>query len=124
MHWAVGKNENAGICGAFLPKIEEAEAGELLLKRASVFGDDFLGDGMSEVGQAETVFGEVGKRTVETGEGIERVSVRDTTPGKHAFFLLGSGSPSRADAEIHAPFVADRGEIGWEDFDHGHIPRR
>jgi hypothetical protein len=52
----VGKDDDAGIGRAVLPEVEESKAGKLLLERTSVFGDDFLGDRMAEIGETEPVF--------------------------------------------------------------------
>ncbi len=56
VHGAFGEDDDAGIGGAILPKVEESEACELMLERAAVFGDHFLGDGVAEVGEAEAIF--------------------------------------------------------------------
>ena len=123
MHGTVGEDDDAGIRRAVLPEIEKAEAGELLFERASVFGDDFLGDGMAEVGEAEAFFGKVGEGAIETREGIEGEGVGDAALGEDAFFLLAGSGPARTDPEIDPAFVADGGEIGGEDLHHGHVAR-
>ena len=47
----------------------------------------------------------------------------DAALGEDAFFLLGGGGPARTNSEIDAAFVADGGQVGREDFDHGHVAR-
>jgi hypothetical protein len=95
--------ETAGVAdGDTVREVVEAEAGELLFKGASVFGDNFLGDGVAEVGEAEAVFGEIGEGAVETRKGIEGESVGDAALGEDAFFLLGGGGSARTNSEIDA----------------------
>jgi len=57
VHGPVGQDEYPGIRWAILAKVEEAQAGELLFERASVFSDDFFRHGMAQVGEAEAVLG-------------------------------------------------------------------
>jgi hypothetical protein len=56
VHGTVAKDDDAGVRRTVLPEVEEAKAGKLLFEGTSVFGDDFLGHGMAEVGEAEALF--------------------------------------------------------------------
>jgi hypothetical protein len=102
-------------------RFADEDDGKLLFERASVLSDDFLGDGMAEVSEAEPVFREIGERAIEARERIEGEGVGDAALSEDAFLLLGGGGPPWPDADMDAAFVADGGEIGRQDFDHSHI---
>ncbi|XXU64551.1 hypothetical protein WME78_38420 [Sorangium sp. So ce1097] len=118
----LGDEQDPGVRGTTCPRIEEAQGGELLLRRAVVLLDRVASDGVLAIAQREEVQREIGQRCLAAGARVPCPGQRRPALGEDALVLLAGDGLARADADPDATSIADRRQIGGEDLHGRHVP--
>ena len=120
----IRQEQDTRMGGTILLEIEQTQTGQLQLERTLVLDDHLLGHGASQIGKIEAFLGEIGQRALQARQGIERPGVRNAPLTENTLLLLAGGCATRANANPDFAFVAHRGQVRRQNFDHRQIATR